>query len=436
MRARKSRDRIEAVTVDRRTHRAVLYAVAVVVFSSMSLAVPLQSAMSAGTLSTSGATRMTERVGPPPKVLIKLQHRRVTTAERARLRVLLRLPSTRVHRLRGPIRVAVKGASTVRLVRGRAIAGKASIVLPKLGAGVYHVRATFLGTKLVARAHSTYRTLRVAAVGGGAVPPPPPPAGSAGPPPNAGNTGVPDGTVLTAYTGSSTISRANTVIDGKLLGCIEVTAPGVVIRNSKISCRPTYAAVSVDDGGFSGTPLLLEDVEIDCGDNPGHGIGEANVIVRRANIHGCENGLDVNQNITVEDSFIHDLYNSSEAHADGIQLAGHFENGVVVAGAKNVTIRHNTIYGVGPDGSLGTSAIISNPRGDTNILIEGNVLAGGAYTLYCDRPGTGVNYRVVDNRFSTRFSPEVGAFGPSDGCADEDLSGNVINETGAPVRLD
>ncbi|MBA2954219.1 hypothetical protein GON03_07790 [Nocardioides sp. MAH-18] len=255
--------------------------------------------------------------------------------------------------------------------------------------------------------------------------------------PDASNTGVPQGTALTAYTGGLTITKAGTVIDGKILGCIEVAAPGVVIRNSKITCKPNYAAVTVDDGSFSGAPLLLEDVEIDCQNFGGNAIGEANVTVRRANIHGCENGLDVNQNITVEDSYIHDLFNTAASHTDGIQFANFRLVGTDwVSGSANIVIRHNTIYGVGADGSLGTSAIISNPRNDINILIERNLLAGGAYTLYCDRPGAGINYRVIDNHFSTRFSPKVGAFGPSDGCADEIRSGNVIHETGDPVRLD
>jgi len=211
----------------------------------------------------------------------------------------------------------------------------------------------------------------------------------------------------------------------------------VVIRNSKISCRPSYAAVNVDDGGFTGTPLLLEDVEIDCLGSGGNALGEADFTVRRADIHGCENGLDVNQNVILEDSYIHDLFNTSASHTDGIQFANfRLVANQWVSGAANVVIRHNTIYSVGVDGSLGTSAIISNPRNDTNILIERNLLAGGAYTLYCDRPGAGINYRVIGNHFSTRFSPKVGAFGPSDGCADEVLSGNVIHETGDPVRLD
>jgi hypothetical protein len=248
---------------------------------------------------------------------------------------------------------------------------------------------------------------------------------------------VPAGTVLTPYTGPSTISKANTVIDGKTMGCIQVTAPGVVIRNSHISCRPSYAAVTVDDGDLTGgTPLLLQDVEIDCQNGSGNGVGEAMVTVQRANIHGCENGLDINQAITVEDSYIHDLWNPSAAHADGIQLAGgHLVGSSDVPAAANVTIRHNTIYGVGYDNTLGTSAIISNPKGDTNILIEDNLLAGGAYTLYCDYQAKATNYRVIDNHFSRKFSQKVGDYGPSDGCADETLSGNVYHETGAPVTL-
>ncbi len=104
------------------------------------------------------------------------------------------------------------------------------------------------------------------------------------------------------------------------MGCIQVSAPGVVIRNSKISCNGFYAVASFD-GSYSGTPLLLEDSEIDCQNLGGTAISEANVTARRLNIHGCENGLNISQNVTVEDSYIHDMYNSAEAHTDGIQFA-------------------------------------------------------------------------------------------------------------------
>ena len=256
--------------------------------------------------------------------------------------------------------------------------------------------------------------------------------------PDASNTGVPAGTALSAYTGPSTISTANTVIDGKTLGCISVTAPGVVIRRSKIECaNPSYAVVSVEDGAFTGTSLLLENDEIDCRNGAGTAVGEANVTVRSSDIHGCENGFDMNQGFDIQDSYIHDLWNTAQSHTDGMQMAGaHLENGKWVTGALNLKIRHNTIYGVGADGSLGTSAIISNPRGDKNITIQDNLLAGGAFTLYCDYSATATNYQVIDNEFSTRFSPKYGAYGPSDGCSDETLSGNVDHETGAPMTLD
>src|SRR5262249_19234443 len=116
--------------------------------------------------------------------------------------------------------------------------------------------------------------------------------------PNASNTGVPAGTDLTAYTGANPITTANAVIDGKVLtGEILVDATGVTIRNSRID-----GTVHVDDDTHNS--LLLENVEVNCG---GHntGVGEANVTVRRANIHNCENGFDMNQNIDVRDSYIH-----------------------------------------------------------------------------------------------------------------------------------
>jgi hypothetical protein len=258
--------------------------------------------------------------------------------------------------------------------------------------------------------------------------------------PNASNTGVPAGTNLTA--GPSTISTPGAVVEGKTMGCVRVTAPGVVIRKSKISCAGDYA-VYVKDGDYSGTPLLIEDSEIDCQTTNGTGVGEANVTVRRVEITRCENGADINQNFVVEDSFIHDLASvGSDPHEDGIQLAwGRVENGRIVDGAQDVTIRHNTIYGINVGGSFGTSAIISNGGNagngpDENILIEKNLLAGGANTLYCDQGGKqGINYRVLNNAFTTQFKSTVGFYAVSSDCSDEVQSGNYYYESGNAIRL-
>jgi hypothetical protein len=267
--------------------------------------------------------------------------------------------------------------------------------------------------------------------------------------PDASCTGVPAGTNLTVVTGDVTISTPNTVVDGEdIRGCVTVRAPGVVIRRSKVSCPESEVIVSAD-GEYTGAGLLIEDTEIDCQSTRGTAVGDTNFTARRVDIHDCENGFDLDQNATIEDSYIHNLYNSEESHTDGIQFAGgHYQivdgryvrdaNGqfVVVDNAANLTIRHNTIYDYNTtDHQDGTSAIISNHGSDTDVLIEANLLAGGAFTLYCDQGARGVNYRVVDNHFSTAFHPKVAAYGPSTDCSDETQSGNVYHESGEPLNL-
>jgi len=260
--------------------------------------------------------------------------------------------------------------------------------------------------------------------------------------PDASNTGVPAGTVLTAYTGPSNITTANTVISGKTIGCIQSSAPGVIIRNSKISCGGNYAAY-VDDRTSTQALLTIEDSEIDCKNTPASaGVGEADVIVRRTEITKCENGFDLNQNAVVEDNYVHNLYNGSGSHADGLQFGtGHWNGSSYVCDSRcvnNLTIRHNTIFGMGDnDTSFGTSAIIDHSFGaNADILIDNNLLAGGAATLYCSIGFTGTNYRVTNNKFSTRFKSTVGFYFPSTECSDQTQSGNVIYETGQPLTLD
>jgi hypothetical protein len=238
--------------------------------------------------------------------------------------------------------------------------------------------------------------------------------------PSASCTGVPVGTKLTVVNGDISVTAANTIIDSKEIhGCVSVHAPGVIIRKSKVFCSGSYVIYSHTD--YSGTRLLIEDSEIDCRETNGTAIGDTNITVRRINIHGCENGFDVDGALTVEDSYIHDLFTGNDAHTDGLQITdvGH-----------DIVIRHNAILANGDT----TSAIISPSTDISNILIQDNLMAGGAYTLYCRQNGSGKNYRVINNHFSTRYSPKVGAYGPWTDCQDEtQVTGNVYHETGKPV---
>jgi hypothetical protein len=240
-------------------------------------------------------------------------------------------------------------------------------------------------------------------------------------------TGVPSGVTLTNYTGPAS-PAAGTVIDGKnITQCLNITQPGVVIQNSRITHSCSYG---IDSWVTSTDPddwTQIIDSEVIC-TNLGAGIGERGVIVKRVEIKGCENGMDLDQDGLVEDSYIHSLDEgpTGDGHGDGIQSAI----------LQNITIRHNTIIGrtgnLTTPGLNATSAIITPPNGTSNTLIENNFLAGGAASIYCPE-NSPVNVRVLNNTFAVRSGPLGAAFAYSDGCDSGTVwSGNYTN-TGVAV---
>jgi len=218
-----------------------------------------------------------------------------------------------------------------------------------------------------------------------------------------------------------TISTANTIVDSKdIRGCVIVKAPGVIIRNSKITC--TNNGYVVDTIGVSGTWLTIQDSTLSCGNLTGGGsaIGEEQITVLRNDISGCENGFDVNKNMLIQDNYIHDLYTGNgtdDPHTDGIQMWNT---------ATGVTIQHNRII----PGANTTSAIISPSQGNLGTIIRDNLFAGGAYTIYCRQAGSG-GQLIINNHFSKMYYPNSGLYGAWTECTDEaQVSGNVYHETG------
>jgi hypothetical protein len=245
-------------------------------------------------------------------------------------------------------------------------------------------------------------------------------------PGDACNITAVDGTTCTIYREeengplSEPICRvtADHVVDGmNINACVEIGESGVVIRNSKITCGESWVVMSAQGG----TPTLLEDVEISCMPNGATdaigktGVTYSNYTLRRVNIHSCENAASIVENVTIEDSYLHDLYVLVETtHSDGIQI---------FQGSSNITIQHNTI-----EADNGNSAITSPRAADgfaSNVLIKNNLLMGGGYTLYCQQDAAGNNFRVIDNHFGPS------AYAPWLDCQDEtEVTGNVYQETG------
>jgi hypothetical protein len=223
--------------------------------------------------------------------------------------------------------------------------------------------------------------------------PPPAPAGY----PNASNTGVPAGTTLTP-SGGLTISTAGTVIDARdINGPVVVNAPNVTIRNSRIRSNAMWL---VDNRS---TGLVVEDSEIvnqpvSGEPNCHNGIGNSNLTVRRTELTGCENAMNIDNpgNVTFVDNYVHDLDTDGPSyvwgnapHTDGIQIG---------EGASNLAIRHNWID-PSPGGGVTSGIIMYTDSGsqNSNAWIEDNYIdgRGASYAIYAPR---GQTHDVYINR--------------------------------------
>jgi hypothetical protein len=246
--------------------------------------------------------------------------------------------------------------------------------------------------------------------------------------PDASNTG-PSGS-LTSVSGNITITTPGTLIENQdRNGCITVQADNVTIRNSRITCdgNGIYNNFSDDHTG-----LLIEDVIVECGGEPGMtGIANGNYTARRVEVFACENNLWAELNVVIEDSYIHDTITTlgwpETPHTDSIQIP---------SPASNITIEHNRIYGGYVNQSdFGNAAVFppSSSGSVTNVEVVNNLMAGGGYTLYCPFEDGGFVWR--NNRFSRTFVSTVGGFGPVyiTNCAQHDHSENVYHETGDPI---
>lgn len=214
------------------------------------------------------------------------------------------------------------------------------------------------------------------------------PAGRSSGFPGASTTGVPAGMALTPYTGPGQITTPGTVIDGKdITVALKISANNVTIRRSRIHTGAWYV-IAVDEN-TSGT--LIEDVEIDgLGANGAKGIYGSPVTVRRANIHGVEDGVQLWADSSVEDSWIHDLAAPGSPHYDGVEIDG----------GSDITVRHNNIDVPGANSAV----MIDNYYGPVdNVTVDGNRLIGGNYTVYSDGQFTGgpiTGVRVTNNRLA------------------------------------
>lgn len=134
--------------------------------------------------------------------------------------------------------------------------------------------------------------------------------------PGPGNTGVPAGTALTAYTGPCTITVAGTVIDSRRVTCttLDIRAAGVIIRNSLLD------GTDVTNAGSSGASFTITDSTVRNGARDQClCIGDHNFTARRVEVIGGNRSMYCASSCIIEDSWLHGQQLQGAQHGSGLR---------------------------------------------------------------------------------------------------------------------
>lgn len=240
--------------------------------------------------------------------------------------------------------------------------------------------------------------------------------------PNESNTGVPEGTQLTEYTGDCVITEPDTVIDAKTVNCdLTIRTTGVKITRSVINGNVNVRRPA------EGHSFSISDSEVHAGERLVTGLGNGNFTAERVEITGGGRSAYCQTNCTIEHSFVHAQTGDpdGQAHLSGIRMGQH------------TTLRFNTITCEGkriPPAS-GCSAGLTGYGDFTPIqdnLIEGNLFIGGT-SSFCAFGGStrgkphsdeARDIRFIDNVFVRGETGKCGILAPIE-AFDSDAQGNV-----------
>lgn len=215
---------------------------------------------------------------------------------------------------------------------------------------------------------------------------------------NASTTGVLPGIQL-KESGSVEITQPGAVLEGlRVRGVIVIAADNVTVRNTLVQSDSPQQLIRIKGGA---TGVLIENVEVDNLDGTGIGIyfQGGSGTVRYANIHSAEDGIRIeSNNVTVENSYIHDLFRHPGGHHDTIQIRR----------GDNVTIRNNNlqIYNAATNDPMNAAIQIGSLVGTdriSNLRVIGNLMNGGNFTVNGGGRGEVESAVYEDNRFGRNF---------------------------------
>jgi hypothetical protein len=207
--------------------------------------------------------------------------------------------------------------------------------------------------------------------------------------PGASNTGVPAGTVLTAYTGSCTITVNGTVIDAKTINCdLVIHAANVTITRSKIN---GLVALDTDLADADKWSVMMTDSEIDVGVRQIGAVCCGNLTLLRVNAHGGGTSVQCEEKslyCKVSDSWLHGQQLPDDVYW---HLGGFLSDGTRGAGCSGtwcIELVHNTVVCDHPvnnvdEGCTGDINLIPNFAPVSKVRVYNNFLGANLGSAYC-----------------------------------------------------
>lgn len=245
--------------------------------------------------------------------------------------------------------------------------------------------------------------------------------------PDASNTGVPNGTVLTAYTGPAQNNASNTTFQN-----LDFPVPGglgyYIFRGNGITLRNCYIRGGIQ---FEGDNITIENCTIEGGASLSGTNGvrfRHNQIKKFAGdaLHiTADSG--VTANVLIENSYFHTPTPECGDHADGVQ----------VRGVTKLTVVNNTIdmgpwFQVCGNDVLNAAIFLESANGgNRDMTIDGNYLDGAGITL---RLTAGANQRVINNRFGRKYHYRT-VWNQSRPGDITERAGNVMDDDNSPVNF-
>jgi len=200
------------------------------------------------------------------------------------------------------------------------------------------------------------------------------------------SVGVPAGTVLRPYAGTLRVTTPGAVVDGlSVAGTIDVEASNVTIRRTRVTVGDQPTAIVQGPGARNLTITDSEITSAQGGHDAHDGVDQEGfgLVVRGCRITHLSVGVQLGNQSEVTLSEFADV-------ATGVSVTG---------GSSEVAVTHNQIEAAAT-GTGYVAVLISTHEGPlSGVVVDGNLLGGGLYTLGFRDGGGSLDIEMRGNRF-------------------------------------